>query len=603
MKIGGGEEEEKGRDRNGIVKDQIRGKHRDERIKCMRLMEKLKDFKVEEKLKTYRLCMVAIMAVMGFAALLLSFVMNAKMREITEVWSPSLVCVQELNTLTSDYRIKQYAHLVAEDETSMAEFEKELREVDENIQTTSASFQKMISTKEEQEDYENIHIKWTAYKEEGEKLLELSRAGKTQEGGELMLGTMLDTYQDFCQSFEDLKTYETAELEAAEKAVNVVFAVMIVILVCVLVAAITAATKIAKTIGHMIADPMVQIKEAITSLQEGDFSKTGLLTHESADELGDTVRAVRVISGKLSVLFEDLIRLLDEMADGNFAIRTSCEEEYTGGYRPLLMSIRKMNRRMTDTLKEVRGASEMVSAGAANLAEASQAMADGASEQAASTQEMQATIETISNGLETAAKDVTDSYEEAVRVSERAEASRNEMKVMTQAMEKISETSQKIGAVIGEIEDIASQTNLLSLNASIEAARAGEAGRGFAVVADQIRALAEQSAAAAVNTKNLIEGSVREVEVGNDAAERTAGVLSEVVEAISEIAGTSKGLSDTVRGLASSMVQADQAMERISEIVQSNSAAAEETSATSEELSAQAENMDGLVERFQLSMS
>ena len=107
------------------------------------------------------------------------------------------------------------------------------------------------------------------------------------------------------------------------------------------------------------------------------------------------------------------------------------------------------------------------------------------------------------------------------RVAGQAESSRREMGVMTEAMARISETSLKIGTVITEIEDIADQTNLLSLNASIEAARAGEAGRGFAVVADQIRTLAEQSAKAAVNTKALIEGSIREIEVGNKAAART----------------------------------------------------------------------------------
>ena len=174
------------------------------------------------------------------------------------------------------------------------------------------------------------------------------------------------------------------------------------------------------------------------------------------------------------------------------------------------------------------------------------------------------------------------------------------MAVMTEAMGRISETSLKIGAVITEIEDIADQTNLLSLNASIEAARAGEAGRGFAVVADQIRTLAEQSAKAAVNTKALIEGSIHEIEVGNKAAERTAEVLSSVVEDIHAIAQTAKGLSEVSKQQAESMEQAEEGVARISEVVQSNSATAEEASATSEELSAQAVSMDELVAQFRL---
>ena len=171
---------------------------------------------------------------------------------------------------------------------------------------------------------------------------------------------------------------------------------------------------------------------------------------------------------------------------------------------------------------------------------------------------------------------------------------------MMEAMERINETSQKIGNIIAEIEDIASQTNLLSLNAAIEAARAGDAGRGFAVVADQIRNLAEQSAKSAVNTRELIEGSIHEVEVGNEAAQRTSQVLADVVNEIHVIADTSKMLSEITTQQAVSMEQAEQGVIRIAEIVQSNSATAEETSATSEELSAQAVSMDELVARFVL---
>lgn len=167
-------------------------------------------------------------------------------------------------------------------------------------------------------------------------------------------------------------------------------------------------------------------------------------------------------------------------------------------------------------------------------------------------------------------------------------------------MQRISESSMKIENIISELEDIASQTNLLSLNASIEAARAGEAGKGFAVVADQIRKLAEQSAASAVSTRELIEGSIHDVEDGNKAVALVSETLDEVIKGINAIADTSKSLSESSQSQATAMEQAEQGVNQISEVVQSNSAMAQETSATSEELSAQAETLDNLVKQFTL---
>ncbi len=167
----------------------------------------------------------------------------------------------------------------------------------------------------------------------------------------------------------------------------------------------------------------------------------------------------------------------------------------------------------------------------------------------------------ITENIETAAEHAEDSYQQAQKYSDEADRSRAEMDTMVAAMDRISEASQKIENIISEIEDIASQTNLLSLNASIEAARAGEAGRGFAVVADQIRQLAEQSSKAAVETRELIEGTIQEISEGNKAAERAASVIETVVEGIEKIA-------------------------------------AEESSATSQELSAQAICLDELIGKF-----
>ena len=325
------------------------------------------------------------------------------------------------------------------------------------------------------------------------------------------------------------------------------------------------------------------------------------LPREKRIEIGLTyIYGIGRTTAKLQTIFADLEQLLEKMANGNFNIVTSCEEEYIGEYHGLLLAIRQMNRQMDGTLKDVREAAKTVAAGATNLAEASQALAEGATDQAASVEEMQATIDEITTALERTVGEVNASFEKAEACADEAEKSRREMEAMMVAMNRISETSEKIGNIIAELEDIASQTNLLSLNASIEAARAGEAGRGFAVVADEIRKLAEQSANSAVNSRALIEESIREVQNGNDAALKTSDVLIGVVSAIHEIAETSRQISESSAHQARAMEQANLGIERISEVVQANSAYAEEASATSEELSAESISMEELVNQFSL---
>ena len=371
------------------------------------------------------------------------------------------------------------------------------------------------------------------------------------------------------------------------------------LMVLLLVLIIAIAKMISVKIANSISKPLNDLSERLDSFDNGDISSPFPEYYE-ADEVGDMVRAVSSTTTKLQKIFGDLEVLLSDMADGKFNIRTSCEEEYIGEYNSLLVAIRKMNRKMDSALKDVRDSSEMVSGGAHNLAEGAQALAEGATDQAASVEELQASMDELTHGLEKCAEDMDSAFKKAQECAAAAEDSRVEMEGMVNTMKRISDTSSKIESIIGEIEEIAAQTNLLSLNAAIEAARAGEAGRGFAVVADQIRTLAEQSAKSAVNTRELIEGSVYEVGVGTRAAMKTADVLNGVVNSVGEIADISKELSDNVTIQVEAVEQANAGINKISEVVESISATAQEAFATSEELSAQATSMDELVAKFQL---
>ena len=305
------------------------------------------------------------------------------------------------------------------------------------------------------------------YKEVDAKVIEVGATtdtAKSLQAQQMMTDEAAPKYQALNDALQKLMALNISLGNAERAQLRTIMIAALTIIIIVIAVSTIYSNSLSVAISKSIEKPLNELKDRFITFAEGDIDSP-LPTVESEDEIKELVSGVSAMSDRIRVIIKDSGRMLNEMSDGNFAIDTECEEVYTGAFTGLLTGIRKMNEEIDTTVRGVDDASGQVLTGSTNLAEAAQSLAEGATDQAASVEEMQATINELTSGIKTTAEELGTAYDEAYKYAEIAEGSRGDMEVLVQAMSRINETSEKIGAIITQIEDIASQTNLLSLNA------------------------------------------------------------------------------------------------------------------------------------------
>jgi len=345
-------------------------------------------------------------------------------------------------------------------------------------------------------------------------------------------------------------------------------------------------------------NPLKKIADVGESVAEGDFSKE--INYPYQDEIGQIAKSMEKVVERIRSIIQDLAGKLEQIAKGNFSFEFWNTQLYNGEYEPLLNSLYDILDDLNVTMGEIQNSSHMVNSSAMQVSGSAQTLSQGATEQASSIEELSATMNDISVKIKETAEMSQHASGLSKETGSAVGTSNQKMNEMSRAMQDITEKSQEISKIIKTIDDIAFQTNILSLNAAIEAARAGAAGKGFAVVADEVGNLAQKSAKAAQNTSSLIEETIEAVNKGARITEETAESLSVVSQKTEKINGIITSISSASEEEAEGIKQLTTGLDQISSVVQSNTATAEESAAASQELSGQADRLNELLEKFQL---
>lgn len=340
-----------------------------------------------------------------------------------------------------------------------------------------------------------------------------------------------------------------------------------------------------------------EIRAFVDQAKSGDFSaeidragKDGFFL-----KLAEDLNELRQI---VSDFLDDMERMLQAIAERDLTVRI--DKEYEGRFDKVKNYANRSNDNLGQLIGEIRAAAETIATAAREISAGNTDLSSRTEEQASSLEETASSMEELTSTV----RQNADNAKEANSLSDNASMIAVEggevVSQMVNVMERISQSSREIADIIGVIDGIAFQTNILALNAAVEAARAGEQGRGFAVVASEVRSLAQRSASAAKDIKELISQSVRMVETGDEQAKRAGKTMEEIVEAIRRVREINSDISAASDEQASGIDNVSTAVSQMDEMTQQNAALVEEAAAAAESQLGQVDELNQLISQFRL---
>lgn len=357
--------------------------------------------------------------------------------------------------------------------------------------------------------------------------------------------------------------------------------------------------KIVDGINKTLDEITKPIKEASTVLKEMSNGNLGLkVKGEYKGDNAEIKNALNETIDSLSIYINEISNVLERMSNSDLDLVINAE--YKGNFSKIKDALNLIIFSFNEVFSDINNSAEQVASGSMQVSDGSQSLSQGATEQASSVEELTTSITQIAAQTRENATNASRANELVLTAKGNAEQGADHMNEMLNSMKEINDSSSKISSIIKVISDIAFQTNILALNAAVEAARAGQHGKGFAVVAEEVRNLAARSANAAKETTDLIETSIKKVEIGTQIANDTSKALSQIVGDVIKATDLVGDIASASNEQATAIEQINKGIEQVSRVVITNSATAEESAAASEELSSQAELLRQMVGNFKL---
>ncbi len=423
----------------------------------------------------------------------------------------------------------------------------------------------------------------------------------TQQSNNKALDIYIYTYSKTFSQANDILADISDEIHklalSQQKESKIIIASVNITVVAVLFLSITFAIIIIIIVTKAITNPILEIESAARDLANGQLNTN--ITYQSQDELGSLANSMRSSIEIFKIYISDIDIAMTEMSNNNFDIKES-QQPFIGDFKSIEISIKKLITRMSQTISNIKNSAEQVSNSSEQISISAQEIANGATDQASSIEELSASITEVSNQVNQNAANSKMANEMSTDITNSIKISNQQMQNLINCMDTIKNKSKQISTIIKTIEDIAFQTNILSLNAMIEVARAGEAGRGFAVVANEVKKLANKSSEAVKDTTRLIEDSINAVTNGVEVTNLTANTLNKIIENIISTTSLISGISTATNEQAYVLSQVSLGIDQISSVVQLNSAISEESATASQELLSQANVLKEIVSNFKI---